>query len=176
VKSPFDDRDTLELYFRENTELDPVNSGCWRWRGPPVKSRRYRKKDGVKRALYRIAFEHFKGPVPDGYVVHHTCENFHCVNPEHLNALTGAEHIRVHFRGEKNSNAVLTDESVREIFYLVKEGLLQRKIAGIYGVTQSCISNLLHNRRWPHIYAEVFQDAPPKDFRFRSGFARRRAS
>jgi predicted transcriptional regulator len=75
--------------------------------------------------------------------------------------------------GEKNSNAVLTDEAVREIFNLVKEDVLQREIAEIYGVTQSSISNLLHNRAWPHIYAEVFQDAPPKDFRFRSGFARR---
>jgi hypothetical protein len=79
-------------------------------------------------------------------------------------------------RGEKNSKAVLSDEKVREIFDLVKKGVLQREIGGIYGVTQSCISNLLHNRRWPHIYAEVFKGAPPKDFRFRSGFARRCAS
>ena len=78
--------------------------------------------------------------------------------------------------GEKNGNAVLTEEAVREIFNLVRKGQLQRKIAAIYGVTQSCISNLLHNRGWPHVYAEVFQGAPPMDFRFRSGFARRCAS
>jgi hypothetical protein len=78
--------------------------------------------------------------------------------------------------GEKNANAVLTEEAVREIFKLVRKGQLQRKIAAIYGVTQSWISNLLHNRGWPHIYAEVFQGAKPKDFRFRSVYARRRAS
>jgi hypothetical protein len=80
------------------------------------------------------------------------------------------------WNGEKNSNAVLTDGAVREIFNLVKKGVLQREIGGIYGVTQPSISNLLHNRAWPHIYAEVFQGAPPKDYRFRSGFARRHAS
>ena len=80
------------------------------------------------------------------------------------------------WNGERNSNAVLTDEAVREIFNLVKEDVLQREVAEIYGVTQSCISNLLHNRAWPHIYAEVFQGSPPKDYRFRSGFARRCAS
>jgi hypothetical protein len=129
------------------------------------------------RAIYRIAFEHFKGPIPDRHVVHHTCENVHCVNPDHLKALTRAEHMKVHVnrKGEENSNAVLTDEAVRQIFYLVIKGAPQRDIGKIYGVTQSCISNLLHNRRWPHIYAEVFQGAPPKDFRFRSGYARRRA-
>jgi hypothetical protein len=174
VKSPFDDPDTVELYFRDNTELDPVNSGCWLWRAPPVKSRRYRRKGGVSRALYQIAFELFKGPVPDGHVVHHVCENFHCINPGHLKALTVGEHMKVHFSGEKNVNAVLTDGVVREIFDLVKKGVLQREIGKIYGVTQSCISNLLHNRRWPHIYSEVFKGAPPKDFRFRSRYARMR--
>jgi hypothetical protein len=138
------------------------------------------------RAIYQIAFELSKGPIPDRYDVHHSCENPHCVNPKHLEALTRGEHMKIHIRkahltgrigkGEKNSNAVLTDEAVRRIFYLVIKGVLQREIAEIYGVTQSCISNLIHNRGWPHIYAEVFQDAPPKDFRFRSGFARRRGS
>ena len=126
------------------------------------------------RALYQIAFELFKGPVPGGHVVHHICENPHCVNPAHLKALTRGEHMKMHLngRGEKNVNAVLTDGAVREIFDLVKKGVLQREIGRIYGVTQSCISNLLHNRRWPHIYAELFQGALPEDFRFRSGYAR----
>jgi predicted XRE-type DNA-binding protein len=71
----------------------------------------------------------------------------------HLNGRIG--------KGEENSNAVLTDEAVRDIFNLINKGVLQREIAEIYGVTQSCISNLIHNRAWPHIYAEVFQGAPP---------------
>ena len=178
MKSPFDNPETLEVYFCKNTELDPVHSGCWRWRGPPVRYRRKRTKDGVRRAIYQIAFEVFQGPIPDRHVVHHTCENPQCVNPDHLKALTRREHMKAHkmWNGERNSNAVLTDEAVREIFNLVKEDVLQREVAEIYGVTQSCISNLLHNRAWPHIYAEVFQGSPPKDYRFRSGFARRRAS
>jgi hypothetical protein len=178
VKSRFNMRDTLEADFRKNIEFDPYHLGCWRWCGPPVRYRRKRTKDGVRRAIYQIAFEVFQAPIPDRHVVHHTCENPHCVNPDHLKALTRSEHMKAHkmWNGETNSNAVLTDEAIREIFNLVKEDVLQREIAEIYGVTQSCISNLLHNRAWPHIYAEVFQEAEPTDFRFRSGFARRRAS
>ena len=172
MKSPFENPDTRESFLGKNAELDPNHQGCWRWRGRPVKSRRYRKKGGVLRAIYQIAFEIFEGPIPDRHVVHHTCENIHCVNPEHLKALTPREHNKVHLSGK----FVLTDEAVREIFCLVTKGMLQREIAEIYGVTQPCISNLVHNRCWRHIYAEVFQDAPPKDFRFRSGFARRCAS
>lgn len=176
VNSRFNKRDTLEAYYRKNIEFDLDHPGCWRWCGPPVRYRRNRTKDGLRRAIYQIAFEVFKGPIPDRHVVHHTCENPQCVNPDHLIALTRRERMKAHnmWNGERNSNTVLTDEAVREIFHLVIRGMLQKEIAEIYGVTQPCISNLIHNRGWPHIYAEVFQDAPPKDFRFRSGFARRR--
>ena len=76
------------------------------------------------RALYQIAFELFKGSVPGRHVVHHICENPHCVNPAHLRALTRGEHMKMHLngRGEKNVNAVLTDGAVREIFDFVKKG------------------------------------------------------
>ena len=177
MNSRFNKLDTLEVYFRKNFEFDLDHLGCWRWCGPPVKYRRNRIRDGASRAIYQIAFQVFKGPIPDRHVVHHTCENPHCVNPDHLKALTRGEHMKVHLngRGEKNTNAVLHDEAVREIFNLVKKGVLQREIGKIYNVTQSCISNLLHNRRWPHVYSEVFRGAQPRDFRFRSGYARRRA-
>jgi HNH endonuclease len=175
VNSRFNKRDTLEADFRKNIESDPYHSVAGVWSGPLIRYRRNRTKNGVRRAIYQIACELFQGPIPDRHVVHHTCENPQCVNPDHLKALTRSEHMKAYKmgNGEKNVNAVLTNGAVHEIFDLVKRGVLQREIAKIYGATQSCISSLLHNRRWPHIYAEVFQGAPPKDFRFRSGFARR---
>jgi hypothetical protein len=34
--------------------------------------------------------------VPAGSVIHHVCENRRCINPEHLQVLTHAEHQRLH--------------------------------------------------------------------------------
>jgi hypothetical protein len=45
---------------------------------------------------HRWAYEQTWGPIPDGRELHHTCGNRRCVSVEHLEALTPAEHRRVH--------------------------------------------------------------------------------
>jgi hypothetical protein len=48
----------------------------------------------VNRAAHRVSFETFKGPIPEGLEVDHTCVNSLCINPEHLDAVTSTENIR----------------------------------------------------------------------------------
>ena len=64
-------------------------SGCWLWTGA-------KDKDGYgvfslgKKAqrAHRVAYKHWKGAIPQGHVIRHTCTNL-CVNPAHL--LTGTQ-------------------------------------------------------------------------------------
>lgn len=77
---------------------------CW------VYLRRWRMKDevdrwseyraifikGDRRGAHRRFFEHYIGPIPEGYVIHHLCERPQCVNPSHLLALTRGDHTRLH--------------------------------------------------------------------------------
>lgn len=46
--------------------------------------------DKIRRA-HRVAYELAKGPIPDGLVIDHQCFNRHCVNPDHLNAVTNQQ-------------------------------------------------------------------------------------
>ena len=62
---------------------------CWEWQGPlsarPNGSRGYGKIQyrGVHGA-HRLAFTLTYGPIPDGLVVMHRCDNPPCVRPDHL--------------------------------------------------------------------------------------------
>lgn len=52
-------------------------------------------------------------------------------------------------KGDKNFNAVLTEDKVCEIIVLLKEGRLsQEKIGEMYGVKQITVSNIWNGRSW----------------------------
>lgn len=78
------------------TEVDP-STGCHLWAGGrnnvgyalvsiPGRDR--------KRTAHRAAYELAKGPIPAGMTLDHLCRVRHCINPDHLEAVTQAENNR----------------------------------------------------------------------------------
>lgn len=66
---------------------------CWNWQ-QTLSHKGYgdffptRKK---RVPAHRWSYEHFVGPIPEGLVLDHLCRVRHCVNPEHLEAVTPQE-------------------------------------------------------------------------------------
>lgn len=68
---------------------------CWLWTGRK-NPRGYAQIVIVKhqRSAHRVSYETFVGPIPEGLEIDHLCRVRHCVNPEHLEAVTSRENKR----------------------------------------------------------------------------------
>jgi hypothetical protein len=67
---------------------------CWNWIGF-VKPNGYGSLNykGKTYQAHRAVFEALVGPVPDGMVVDHQCENKTCCNPRHLQCVLQSENL-----------------------------------------------------------------------------------
>lgn len=73
----------------------PAEGGCIVWEGC-VNSRGYGviSLDGARVLTHRLSYEAHIGPIPDGLQIDHLCRNKRCVNPAHLEPVTGLENQR----------------------------------------------------------------------------------
>lgn len=68
--------------------------GCWEYKHTQGGYGRHH----VVGTVHRFVYETLIGPIPDGHVLHHECENKACVNPGHLTPMTPGDHSREHAR------------------------------------------------------------------------------
>jgi len=66
-------------------------TSCWLWLGA-LSTGGFGQSwwRGKPRPTHRITYEVLVAPIPDGYVLVHSCGTRHCLNPEHLTALSYA--------------------------------------------------------------------------------------
>jgi hypothetical protein len=68
---------------------------CWTWTAS-VNSRGYGTfaAGGKVRLAHRVAYETYVDEIPDGLQIDHLCSNRRCVNPQHLEPVTGLVNVR----------------------------------------------------------------------------------
>ena len=150
-----------------STKTRPVASGCHEWKG-------LHDKDGyaliyLPRAVVRSGpllthrlgremWKCFRGPIPTGYYICHSCDNPRCVNIDHLFCGSPKENQRDRINkgrsgpcglaGESNGRARLTWKNVANIRRMAKLGITRESIASHYRVTPSLISQITTGRIW----------------------------
>lgn len=118
------------------------NNGCWLWNGSVSKDGYGRV--GFKREArdaYRVFYRVVIGEVPEGKELDHLCKNRRCVNPYHLEAVSHK------VNSQRGARHFLTHEQVLEIRQS-RGSLTQKDMAKKYGVTSTCIRDVLTGRTW----------------------------
>jgi hypothetical protein len=133
--------------------------GCWAWSGSRMggKSGRYGQTAGAARQVdqyaHRCAYKLFVGPIPEGQLVRHRCNNTICVNPDHLLLGTMVENYKDSLEagtapvGTRNGKSIHSTETVREIRRLYAIGMNQRAIGRAVGVHFGTVSDIVRGRR-----------------------------
>lgn len=72
-------------------------TGCWEWTAS-CDHRGYGRirvggRAGRKVRVHRLSYEMTYGPIPEGMVIDHLCRVRRCLNPDHLEVVSGAVNI-----------------------------------------------------------------------------------
>jgi hypothetical protein len=157
----------MRSVFERFEEKLVKSNGCWQWIASKFPSG-YGQfwLAGTQHTAHRISFDLYIGPVPEDLFVCHSCDNYGCVNPDHLFLGSQLENMADmkrkgrqgrrgsafrlpgHSQGERNSSAKLTKDQVLAIR---QDTRTQQAIANEYGVCQVTISAIKSRLTWSHI-------------------------
>lgn len=126
-----------ERFFR--IEDRGYSTPCWIWMRATVGERAHGqvRVKGKNTVAHRAVWEERIGPWPDDLQADHLCRVRLCVNPEHIEPVTGSVNQR------RGMNAKLTAEDHLELQRLYTDGHSIRELARHFGVNRDTIKRHL---------------------------------
>ena len=119
---------------------------CWVWQlAKDRKGYGQLRVGGRLRRAPRVYYEREFGTIPEGLQIDHLCENKACVNPHHLEAVTGTVNIR------RSPATLLSTASVAQIKARLAGGESGASLGREFGVTKYTISDIKRGRTWKDV-------------------------
>ena len=133
--------------------VDPV-TGCWMWTGT-ITTDGYGQfsMEGKHVRLSRYMYEYHNGPIPEGFVVMHSCDTPACGNPEHLVSGTQYDNMQDKRRKGRCYRPRGTLQPMHKLLPADAEAIRKDTrsgvtIAKVYGISQSLVSAIRNGKRW----------------------------
>lgn len=138
--------------FLRFTEKLLLSDGCWGWisAGDSKHYPKFKLAKGVGIDAHRLSYQVFKGEIPKGYLVCHSCDNRRCCNPEHLFVGTAQENVLDAVRKNRivpPRVVKLSDIQIAQVKKQLREGKSHAAIALEFGVARSTISKISRGER-----------------------------
>lgn len=145
---------TPEERLRAGCPEEVSGDDCWPWtRSKNRASYGIVSLPGPETWLaHRLAYTVWVGPIPEGHVVRHKCDNPPCINPDHLETGTHADNVKDKIerdripRGARHWKAKLSDCDVTTIRSRVASGETQSAVARDYQIDSSYVSQLMSGK------------------------------
>lgn len=136
--------------------IDIPWSGCWvsmmgcRKTPSPNYLQPWMLFEGKSQSSARVAWKLFKGEIPTGAYILHTCDNCYCVNPAHLYLGDHAINMRdMNVRGRANGgHGALGLTHLEEARKMRTEGFTNQQIGDRFGFHHKSISRALNGGRY----------------------------
>jgi hypothetical protein len=125
------------------------DNGCW------ICNSHYKDADGYPhicinykhKTVCRLYYEKYRGSVPDGMVICHTCDTPSCINPDHLFLGTNFDNVKDRV-SKFRSSSKFTKNQIIDIRNSTDK---QIEIARKYGVKRGAIYCIQSRKTWKHV-------------------------
>lgn len=146
---------------RNGPEVRPGIGRCWVWTGARSKAGYgVISTPGARAArANRVVWELVRGPIPEGLLVRHACDNPPCCNPSHLSLGSHADNSRDSVlrnrqaQRERHGRAIMSAEAAAKLREDRAAGATQNALAAKYGISRATVRQIIRGRTW----------SPPED-------------
>ena len=104
--------------------------------------------DGQRWRAHRRVWTLAHGPIPEGMLICHHCDNPSCINVDHLFMGTPADNSRDMVEKERHGRSRLTE---KDVIAILNDPRPDPQIAKDYGVGYKQINHIRLGKRWKHV-------------------------
>lgn len=150
----------MDLLKEKLTKMSADKGNCREWfRGKSNYGYGITQWNGKLQGAHRLAYMAYKGEIPKGMYVCHSCDNPSCINPDHLFLGTPLANMRDMVRkgrsrgpqGVNHPKAKLTEHQAMLAKACPTKFGSASALSRLFGVNRHVISNIKAGRIWKHL-------------------------